>query len=113
MLSAYNHNGSDIQSDYFDVNFYSNVSYHSSVRQTERLSWSVADANEVRLDMLFSWKRRTYKEHLLAEFDADTLSVALDVYEEDGHDAMAEYLSRFNAQDDTCCPFSPTCAADV
>jgi len=28
MADAYNHNGSDIQSDYFDVNYYSRVGFH-------------------------------------------------------------------------------------
>lgn len=35
MLEAYNHNGSDIQSDYFDYKFYSTVEYDSALTSDE------------------------------------------------------------------------------
>ena len=36
IVAAYNHDGSDIQSDYFDVNFYSHVNFTSEVHDADR-----------------------------------------------------------------------------
>lgn len=36
MLRAYNHDGSDIMTDYFDVNFYGDVTFHWELEHAER-----------------------------------------------------------------------------
>ncbi len=47
ILQAYNHDGSDIQSDYFDVKFYGHAEYDSAWTNRERERLLAADAVEV------------------------------------------------------------------
>lgn len=108
IVSAYNRDNSDIQSDYFDVRFYSNCTFESSVREASRARVTAVVEAEIAAE-----KRALEAPVAETETTADVADVANNASDEDALAPTAKQQARADRAMRRAAHASATATAEV